>query len=273
MRVNTQALTSDPRFSFVETPKQGKWGKLKFQNPREAHKAAVAWARTGNEQVWQSSGFNWQGLGAQPRDDFDACGIAQKPRDLMKNATATLVRKPSRAGKSAPAITGGTWSVPAVLANLPLAAIARQRTKLPPVNLRLALTWSSSVRDETLAPTFAKLARSIWDYTLAGGAVTLTVYGCGKVRSSTSGAKGLIVECRVPATDIAQLSLGLSVVFLRTIAGPLCTAFSGYPSDNILVPDPSEIPLPAGTIYIGGRTRSGDIGSNLDDALKTLQVS
>ena len=266
MRTNTKALTTDPRFSPRED-----WGVLKFQNPREAHRASVEWARTPNEENW--AGDEWIGLGQQTKSDFDASGIALKPRNLMKAAIANLVRKPTKAGKSAPALVGGAWNTPAVLAGLPLAAIARQRTKLPPLRIGLAISYSASVRDETLAPIFAKLSRAIWDYTLAGGSVDLTVYACGKLRRSSLGLKGLIVECRVPTQDIAQLSLGLSSVFFRAVAGPLMTAASCAEDDSIRIPDPSEIPLPPGTIFMGGRTHTGDIGASLDATLKALKIT
>lgn len=268
MRANTQALMSDPRFTIRETPKDGKWAFFSANSPREMHLAAMKYARTENETSWCKS--RWAGLNTQSFDDFDSTGIATHARDSMKKATATLVRKPSRAGKTAPAITGGTWSTPAVLANLPLAAIARQRTKLPPVRLDLLCSWSGSVDADRLTTHFAKLARSIWDYTLAGGAVTLTVHSISKANRAKDGIVNFCASTRIPVTDIAQLALALSPVFMRAVCFPLGCAYSEAPRDSLHVPP--ERPIP-GAVFIGGYTRDGNIGAALADSLKQLQVA
>ncbi len=271
MRANTTALLADSRFSLIDTPK-GKWAIFRTQSPREMLDAAKAYSRTPNEQAWRGGGADWQGLGPeQDQDSLDSSGIPMRARNAMQSATAALVRKPSRPGQIRPSIVGGTWSVPAVLANLPLAARTRIRSKLPPLSIRIVCTWSASVRDSDLAPMFAKLARAIWDYTLAGGAVDLRAYGLGFARASSTGAKGIILETRVPCSDVSQIALALSNVYFRAITGPLCTAFSESTQDSIRVPQSTDNPIP-GSIYIGGRTSTGNIGPTLEKALEALAV-
>lgn len=268
MRSNTSAILADPHFTLVDTP-QGKWGKLTTSTPREMLTLCKQHARTPNEISWVRNS-PWAGLGSQTSESLDATGIPEHSRDMLQKATAQLVRKPSKAGRVTPSIVGGSWSVPAVLANLPLAARSRARTKLPPLNIRLVCTYSASVDEARLSAIFAKLARAIWDYTLAGGAVDLRVYGIGFTRRTTTGAKGLICETRVPASDMSQLALALSPMFLRAVTGPLMTAFSDSPDDSIMVPQPSDNPIP-GSIYIGGRTRSGQL-PELSKVLEALSV-
>lgn len=269
MRSNTQTLISDPRFSLVDTP-TGKWAKLSTINPREMLEFSRTLGRTTNERAWQSSGSKWQGLGLQSLASLDSTGIPEHARDAMNKAIAVLNRKPSRPGRIAPTMVGGTWSVPAVLANLPLAARSRLRTRLPPLRIHLVLAWSASVDEAALTPIFAKLARSIWDYTLSGGAVDLRVSCLGFARATSTKAKGLIAESRVPCSDISQLALALSPAFFRAVTGPLMTAFSDSSSDSIMVPQPSDNPIPD-SIYIGGRTRTGEL-PELSKVLDALSI-
>lgn len=271
MRANTRAILADPRFSVQDFGTKGKWGIFKFQNPREAHVAAVQYARTDNEGMDQQSSEGL-GLAKQPLVAYDHSGIAEHPLSLMRAASAAMTRKTSRPGKIQPAITGGSWAVPAVLAGLPLAANARARTKLPPLAINLALSYSASVRDKTLAPIFAKLARGLWDYTLAGGVVIITNHSAVRIRRSETGAVGCIVQCHVPTNDLAQFSLGLSSVFFRTIGSKLAKAFSDYPSDPMSVAEPESTPFPSGTIFLGGRTSTGDIGANLTSVMQALAI-
>lgn len=270
MRANTKALIADSRFSLIDTPK-GKWALFRTQSPREMLEAARLYTRGANETGF-GAGATWQGLGPeQTRDELDSCGIPRHAKALSEKASAQLVRKPSRPGRVQSAIVGGSWSVPAVLANLPLAARTRGRSKLPPLTLNLVCTYSGSVSTETLAPVFAKLARAIWDYTLAGGAVSLTVSVIGIPKATSTRAKGIIVQTRVPTNDIAQIALALSTVFPRSVACPLASAFSESPRDQIGVPTESENPV-ANSIYIGGRTSTGSIGPELQKALDSLAI-
>ena len=276
MRANTAAILADSRCSIGEfttkaRPTPHKWAHIRTQTPREMLALSAQHARSDNERAWGGSGTEWQGLGSQSVESLDASGIAEHARDALKNASATLSRAPNKPGKVQPAIVGGSWSVPAVLANLPLAARARVRNRLPPVNLKIVLAWSASVSDETVTPVFAKLSHAIWAYTLAGGAVDLRVYALGFLCRSSVGAKGLIAESRVPAADISQLALGLSAPYFRAITGPLCTALSDEESDSIMVPQESDNPIP-GSIYIGGRTASGDIAKSLAGAFEALKI-
>lgn len=271
MRANTRALISDPRFSVQDFGPKGKWGLLSFTSPREMLECVKRHARTTNERAWTSDP-EWCGLGSQSIADLDASGIPLHALEDIRAASATLPHKRSRPGAITPSVVGGSWSVPAVLAGLPLAARSRSRTKLAPLTINLVCTWSSSVSASDLASTFARLGRAINDYTLAGGAVTLHTHYLGFLhRAPIDSIKGLIIKMRVPTNDLAQLALACSPMAFRAACGPLVTAVSDGPRDSVRVPTESDNPIPA-SIYLGGRTSTGDIGANLAAALKALEV-
>ena len=276
MRDNTRQLRADPRFSVQDYGPKGQWGLMRFSSPRDMLAASVAYARTPNER-WgtgeDSDGYyrRWKGLGEQDWRSLDSSGIAEHPLKLTREARARLPAPKARPGSVRPTVCGGYWSTPDVLSGRPLAARARVRDRLAPLTIRLVCSWSASVDSETLAPVFAKLGRALNDYTLAGGAVTLTIFLIGEARRTTNGTRGLICECRVPANDLAQLSLGGSVTALRHLAGPLMTAYSEAASDSIPVPTEQENPIP-NSLYLGGRTSTGDIAAQIEKVIKSLNL-
>lgn len=271
MRANTRALLSDPRFSVRDFGPKGKWGMLSFSSPREALEASKQHARTENEKIWHGDP-KWQGLGAQSLESLDAAGIAEHPLAAIRAANAALPHKQSRPGIIQPSIAGGAWSIPAVLAGLPLAARSRARTKLAPLTINLVCAWSASVSDEKLSPVFAKLGRALNDYTLAGGSVSLFLHYIGFLRAGPiDSIRGAIIRMRAPTADLAQLSLGCSVAAFRAVSGPLITALSDSRRDTIAIPQAIDNPIPA-SIYLGGRTSTGDIGPSLASTLEALAI-
>lgn len=271
MRENTQALISDPRFSVQDFGPKGKWGMLRFASPREMLECVIAHAWTDNERV-QDRDPHWLGLGSQSLADLAKTGIPAHALAQIKQASAALPHKFSRPGIIQPAIAGGSWSIPAVLVGLPLAARSRARTKLAPLTINLVCAWSASVTETTLAPTFARLARAIHDYTLAGGAVTLTCHYLSHLTSyPIPGLSGAGVSIRIPANDLAQIALGCSVMANRVCAMRLRKALSTTPDDSMLPIEAPSNPIPA-SIYLGGRTETGDIGPSLASTLEALAI-
>jgi|SRR6478736_1048448 len=249
MRANTQAINALPEYSTVETP-QGVYGKLSFSSTLHAHRIALEHARDTNSDIWHS-GSIWEGLDKQKREDFDKTHIADYPLSLVKSESAKLPHKATRLSNPRAAVTGAVWNIPAVLANIPLSARTRQRAKLPPKAFKLGFFMSAGIDAETMGKLTARIARAIWDYTMAGGSASLTIAMCGNYRFVTStGTKGLIVETKVNCSDIAGISLALSPAFFRTICGPLMTACSDARGDGI--PCPQHSPLPADYLWLGG---------------------
>lgn len=247
MRDNTAAIHAAPEFSVIDNGKE-KWGLLKFMNPGACHRFYKAHARTQNETVWTDSRASWIGLNEQSKESFHQSGVSDHCKTLVMAASGKLSDKPSRPGEFRPAVTGGFWDAPSVIAGLPLAARNRIRAKLPPKTIRVCLSMSAGVNAEDMAKITAKIAHAIWQYTIAGGAVTLDIAFAGKACASSK-ATGLIVQTRVNASDVAGLATVFSPVWFRAVAGPLMTAFSEEARDSI--PIPRTCPLP-GAIWIGG---------------------
>lgn len=138
-------------------------------------------------------------------------------------------------------------------------------------SVRALADLSTHVRRENSAIR-AELGRALNDYTLAGGSVSLFLHYIGFLRAGPiDSIRGAIIRMRAPTADLAQLSLGCSVAAFRAVSGPLITALSDSRRDTIPVPQAIDNPLPA-SIYLGGRTETGDIGPSLTSTLEALAV-
>jgi hypothetical protein len=248
MRPNTAALCALPNFALIDAPNGDKWAILKG-SPLDLQNICKAHACTPNETSWGDSGPGWLGLDTQSLPSFRQSNIAEYPLRLVKEATAKLPQKLTKLADQRAAVTGGFWDVPAVIANIPMAARTRIRNKLAPKQFKIGFSMSCNIDAAQMAALTSRIARALWDYTIAGGVATLTIYHAGFVRRSETGAKGLITESHINCADQAALSLALSPTFLRTVAGPLMTAFSDSSQDSI--PVVRDFPLP-GVSMIGG---------------------
>lgn len=262
----TDAIMAEPTYKQFTGADNKQWSSISTASPRAMQELVIKHAR--KIDIWNLENTKWAGLASQSRADFDTTGIADYPRNLVQKAQASLPAKRSRPANIRASLTGSVWNVPAVLANIPLAAQTRVRQKLTPLNLRIAFVASANVNIEKMGELTAKIARAIWDYTLAGGVVTLTVFHVALVKKSRTGSIGLSVEIKIPTTDVAALSLGLSPTFLRTCAGPLMTAFSDYPSDSLYPSSTNPIP---NSYYIGGVSGDAIIAANA--ILKQLEIT
>lgn len=222
MRDNTTALRAMPYYKIEPGTKGKNWAVFTAPSVSEFMRLVRDYAQTSNEN-WGSDSA-WIGLAQQTRDDFMASGIAQKPLNDVKAAIGKLPHKHSAFARPVPAITGALWDVPSVLANVPLAARARQRQKLPPLNIRLACFWSAGISPESLAEITAKLAKAIHDYTMAGGAVNLTVGFITDFTDTANGVSQCFAGCRVNAADMAAVSTILSPVGFRALGGRMLSA-------------------------------------------------
>ena len=266
MRDNTSAIISSPEFSLFQSIDGQRWGKLRFESTGHCMAFSAQHARTSNEHSWGKNS-DWVGLETQSVDSFWNSGIAEHSKNLVMQESGKLKDKPSRPGEFRATITGGFWDTPSVIAGLPLAARSRVRTKLPPKSLRIAIFMSAGVDAASMAKVTAKIAHALWQYTLAGGAVTLDVAYVGMLRASSTGAKALAVETRVNASDVASLSAALSPVWFRCVAGRLITATSDSPDDSIW--PARKCPFP-NTLWIGGSM--GDALRAGDAVLKELAL-
>lgn len=248
---------------FTAPHKLGKWASVEFNSISEMHNFAKKYARTQNENMWLSA--SWAGLETQTIEDFDKTGIAQESLRLTKAAQTKLPAKLSRLAEPHMAVTGGYWDTPSVLANLPLAARKRARTKLAPIDLRIAYVMSAGISAASMAPACAKITKAIWNYIQAGGAVTLRIADLGTMQDSQ--IEGLAIITKVNCSDVAGLSLALSPVMSRLIGGPLQNAFSDRAGDMIGVCN--ACPLP-GYLFIGGAMEA--VHKAAETVIKQLQI-
>lgn len=230
MRDNTAALMAIPEFSVQTGTDGAPFGMLRFNSVSHAHEACKRYARTDNENGWKSPGF--LGLGDQTLHSFDTTGQSTRATELTKTAAAALPKIRNKPGKIGPAVTGGYWDIPSLQAGLPLAARAKQRTKLAPKNIRIFCAYSGMIDSEFMAPISARIAKAIWDYTLEGGVVTLTVFSGGQISNPACGGQG-IIETRANASDISAIALALSPAYMRGISCAMVCALSNTPHESI----------------------------------------
>lgn len=267
MRDNTAKLNALPNLSFYTAKGYGKWAKLHYSSLPNMHRASCTYARTTNETIGQNS-EHWLGLENQTRSSYEQTGICEYSLGLVKKNADAMAKHYSRLAEPHAAITGGYWDTPSVLANIPLAARTRKRSRLAPKSIKIGYFMSCSISAADMAVLAARISRAIWDYTIAGGAVTLTVAHVGRVTSST-GAVGLTVETLVNTSDVSAVATALSPAFFRIDGGCLMQAFSDHRSDSIGCPRTS--PLPADYLYMGGA--HGDSLKAAETIIKTLQIT
>lgn len=129
-------------------------------------------------------------------------------------AARTSIQRPMIRGPvQAPAVCGGAWIIPSVLANHPMPARQRTASKLPPLRVKVRLNSPDKFSSEEINRAAAKLARGLWEYKLAGGIVELSLW---YFSSAGGGGKGFLrVDVDVPITNEAQLAYALSAYSYR----------------------------------------------------------
>lgn len=232
MRANTAALRASPFWSIITSPSGLKGSRLDFPSVSALFDTVAKHARTGNERNWISSPA-WLGLVNQTIPDFESSRVDKHALSLTQKALASLSHAPRQLGRIAPSITGAAWSTPAVLAGLPLAALARKRTALPPVELNLVLDFSSRVTPEAIAPFSARVAKAIHTYRQNGGVVNLFIHSLNHPNNSNSRLNFHSSRVKVNTADISTLATALSPAFARAYVYPLNSAESEKTRDTL----------------------------------------
>jgi len=228
MRANTSALYASPEVSIITGTDGRPWVRGKFPSLQALHALVKTHARTENERNWADPSFI--GLRFQSRASFDSTGKADAAYAAFSKALGALPEKriPSTIR---PAISGAVWSVPDVMAGVPLAARTRMRIKVAPLNLRLGIDFSSGVSAETVAPYTARIAKAIWAYHEAGGVVSLTMIHF-TVTLPDDGAR-FYSETAINTSDSATLSVALSPIMARALVYPFFSALSKATRDPL----------------------------------------
>lgn len=215
-------------------------GWLKFRSPAHAiaFQSQYAPLRDG-----QDTASDWTGLVGQSFSDYLESRVAKHALSLTRKAFSAIQDPRKTFSRPIASITGGYWSVPDVVQNIPLAARMRVRTKLAPVNLHF-VTWYGSISD--IAPIFplaARLAHAIHAYTMAGGAVTLRVTAIADADDSQFTKVASSVS--VPTSSLAEIATALSPTFHRCSQIPLrqCmqTVYASLPRTSNFIPGAREL--------------------------------
>lgn len=217
----TARQTVRDQFALV-TMGKGKTYHRRFASPE----SILQWGRTDPviSEAWTVEGgpirnASWNGLGGQTRADLIATARGNNALAHFNKASAKLQADSLRiGGRAIPAVTGGAWNIPAYLSGNPLCARTKPRTKLPHKDFRFTLQCSAYVDEAELGAIGATIARALWNYTLAGGSATLTMfYVYGFSENSPAGAEACCFEVNIPLASSNALALAMSAAFYRSI--------------------------------------------------------
>jgi len=179
----------------------------------------------------------WEGLDGQDFLDLIKTGRGTNATASFNKAQAKLkTDRLAIGGAPVPALTGGAWVIPAYLSGNPLCARTRPRAKLPYRDFRFSLQCSAYVDQAELGSIGATIARAIWDYTLAGGTCSLTMfytYGFGRTAPENK-AEAVCFEVNIPVSGVTSIALALSTAFYRPVLmNAVSHAISPKESDSI----------------------------------------
>lgn len=198
--------------------------RLLRADPSDAGKSlARNWSRL------PAYGLSWCALAGQPEQEFLATGISTAAHSAFQQATAKLHADRLMPGVVKPAIAGGAWVIPLVLAGNPMAARLKERTKLPPLNIDLGITLMARTDADALTRSLAPLAHAAWEYLQAGGVVSLTTHYTWGFRTQQDGHSGVVISIKAPLTNQAAFATAISVQFSRCYALIVGQSLSGVP--------------------------------------------
>ena len=170
-------------------------------------------------QMHTKCGESWSGLDGQSISDILTTGKGNRALQAFSEAQAKLEAQSVIGGRPQAAIAGGAWVIPSVLSGNPMSARIKPRAKLPHKDFRFMLQVSASVNQNEMSQVCAKIARAAWDYVLAGGTVSLTmfyVYGYNNEKRNCP-IEAAVFEVNIPLNDSSALALALSTAMYRPI--------------------------------------------------------
>jgi hypothetical protein len=151
----------------------------------------------------------WSGVDQTP-DSFLESATYRTAYAEFQRAEAKLEATRFQPGRPIPAVAGGAWVIPLVLAGNPMSARLKTRTKLPPVNLELAVNVFAGIQWRDITASIARIARASWDYIQAGGAVSITVHYVHRFGKAQEGHEGVLISIKVPLTSASAFASACS---------------------------------------------------------------
>ena len=230
---NHQALRA---LSSVIQTAAGNTDHMLLSSPAEALNLLTQFGKDRAENHWVSNGPQWTGLGSQSFSDFCTQGYSTEALRSFNLASAKLRAEHRIGGGIRPAVAGGAWVMPLVINSNPMPARQKIRAKLAPINLKLEITFHGGTDAQNIAKIGAALSRALWDYQMAGGAVSLTLaVWCGYDQRSEHKSRSAFVECRIPLVSESAIATVFSPVFYRACLFPLCDVLSTSGHDAMRV--------------------------------------
>lgn len=178
---------------------------------------------------------SWAGLGEPPADFFTS-GVSKAADKEFQAAVAKIHADRFVPGQLRAATAGGAWIVPLVLANSPMPARIRERTKLPPLNIDLGVTLMAMTPWKDLTRSLAPIAHAAWERLQAGGVVNLTTHYTWAFHAAQDGHMGVIVSVKAPLTNQAAFATAVSTQASRCFALLLGQSLSGVPDGRDSMP-------------------------------------
>lgn len=204
----------------------------------------------------------WAGFasGETPRKFIEA-GFLPSALEAVKKAAGKLSAPLVRAAPQ-PSYIGAAFNVGRIVQGHPKPCYTRPRAKLPAKTLDFWAGYSAYDKAETLAPVFAAIARSVADYTLQGGVVTVRLNRISGFALPNEGHDGCFFSIDIPIGNLSALSAVCSVTFDRALCLRFAQVLSGKANDSLPV------------LHVAGKVLHQITGKPAEDraTLKSLSI-
>lgn len=179
-------------------------------------------------------------------------GVSETALRHFDQALARIEARKQIGGRSVPAMAGGAWIIPKAIAGLPMAAMAKPRTRLPMKSFKFTLRCNGATDPRDIAKRCAMLARAAWEYTLLGGLAQVTIgyiYNYG--RPAPDGAVAAVFDITLPLNNKAELAYACSALAYRGIPMMLAKSLLS-PIDDDGIPSDGPVQQIAGRVRLNG---------------------
>lgn len=177
-------------------------------------------------------GGEWTGLGNQSAENAIETGRIDSAIEAFKLAESEIHVSPVRGNfKLSP--VGNAFDIGRFMRGEPVCAYHRPKTKLPTLNINLALAASAAIEANDIARSLVKISRAAWKYQIAGGIVNITCHYSALFSRANKGVKGCVVSLKCPLANMGMFAGSLSVQFFRAMFIPFAKTLSGDYDDSL----------------------------------------
>lgn len=182
------------------------------------------------QQLHAQASSRWLGFGKQEKIAALDAGVIDTALEAFQKAQGGLETHFTRA---APVLApvGTAFSIGRIIQGHPKAALYRPKAKLPAKRIEVCLSVSGSVPADQIAAQMSKIAKAIWQYSMAGGVVEFSVaFLCAFHQNQTwqgQSHTGFLDVLTINPSNAAQYSTAASGQFFRGFYISLAQALSG----------------------------------------------